>query len=149
MNKISKIGLILSILRLSVSLNANDIKYEEIKSFGTDNDVINSISVLESPINKDKNNGEFKFYSCSGKYDNPMIPQLFNTFYIDVEGDNKIEYKVAIDKNYFSKCDNLKLEYIITDKKGNKGTYTQKVYKDKVNEFTEINVANKVVFLKK
>lgn len=141
---------ILGTLILGVSLNASNIKYKEVKNYGVDNNVNNGISTIVSPVNKPLVDGKFKFLSCSGIHDYPLIPQQYKVFYVDVEGDGKIEYKGAINKDYFSKCDNMIIQYIVPSKvKGEKSTiYSKKVKESELNEFVEVKKDNVITFIK-
>jgi hypothetical protein len=131
MKKGSKVLLLSFILSLSISSLFADtqIKYEEVEKYGNDNFINNGIIMGSSNLNTPKNNYEFKFLSCSGINDYPLVPDLYNVFYIDENGDSKPEYKVAIYKEYFSKCDNIILQYKET--KINKNNEKQEIVIDK------------------
>lgn len=131
MKKRSRILILSLMLSLNISSLFADtqVKYVEVEKYGNDNFINNGIIIGTSSLNTPKNKYEFKFLSCSGINDYPLVPDLYNVFYIDENGDNKPEYKVAIYKEYFSKCDNIILQYKET--KTNKNNEKQEVVIDK------------------
>jgi hypothetical protein len=143
MKKRSKVLILSLLLSLNISSLFADtqVKYVEVEKYGNNNFINNGIIMGSSSLNIPKNNYEFKFLSCSGINDYPLIPDSYNVFYIDENGDSKPEYKVAIHKDYFSKCDNIVLQYKET--KINKNNEKQeividkKVLKDSVGSFID------------